>query len=105
MTSRANLFIQQSAPWTVAKDPARGAELDAILAALVRSLARQAVLLAAIMPGKAAALWAQLGAPAAPGDVAYAALGTLSAEGWRVSKGDALFPRPEPPKSPAGQQD
>lgn len=97
MTARANLFIQQSAPWTVAKDPARHAELDGILAALVRALARQAALLAAIMPGKAAALWAQLGAPGAPADVHYDALATHSAEGWRVSKGQGLFPRPEPP--------
>ncbi|HVZ49283.1 MAG TPA: methionine--tRNA ligase [Gemmatimonadaceae bacterium] len=101
MASRANLHIQQSAPWTVAKDPARAAELDAILAALVRSLARQAVLLAAIMPAKAAALWTQLGAPGTPGTVRYAALGALSSEGWRVARGDGLFPRPEPPKPPA----
>src|SRR5581483_313191 len=62
MTTRANGFIQQSAPWTLAKDPARAADLDTVLAALVRSLARLAVLHAALMPGKAEALWRQLGA-------------------------------------------
>lgn len=99
MTVRANQFIQQSAPWTVAKDPARAAELDGILAALVRSLVRQAVLLTAVMPGKAAALWSQLGAPGSPADVPYAALPTLPTSGWTVRKGEALFPRREPEKT------
>jgi methionyl-tRNA synthetase len=97
ITSRANLFIQQNAPWTVAKDPARSAELDAILAALVRSLARQAVLLSAFMPAKAEALWAQLGGPGTAAATKYDTLATLDCAGWRVKKGEGLFPKPEPP--------
>lgn len=102
VTSRANLFIQQAAPWTLAKDPAKGAELDAVLAALARSLARQAVALAAFMPGKAESLWTQLGAPGAAGATAYEALNTLSASGWKVSKGEGLFPRAEQTPPTAG---
>jgi methionyl-tRNA synthetase len=97
VTTRANLFIQQSQPWTLAKDPANTAELDVVLAALARSLARQAVALAAFMPGKAEALWTQLGGPGTAVSVPYAGLATLSAAGWRVTKGEGLFPRPEPP--------
>lgn len=93
MTTRANAFIQQSAPWTLARDPARAADLDAVLAALARSLARLAVLHAAVMPGKAEALWRQLGAPGTARAVRYADLATLSATGWRVTKGEGLFPR------------
>jgi methionyl-tRNA synthetase len=95
ITSRANLFIQQSAPWTLAKDPAKAAELDAVLAALACSLARQAVLLAAFMPGKAEALWKQLGLPGAASSTQYSSLAALDAVGCRVSKGDGLFPRQE----------
>jgi methionyl-tRNA synthetase len=97
ITSRANLFIQQNAPWTVAKDPARSAELDAILAALVRSLARQAVLLSAFMPSKAEALWTQLGGAGTASATKYDTLATLDCAGWRVKKGEGLFPKPEPP--------
>ncbi len=94
-TSRANLFIQQSAPWTLAKDPAKSAELDAVLSALARSLARQAVMLSAFMPTKAESLWTQLGAPGTAGAARYDTLSTLSAADWKVSKGEGLFPRAE----------
>ncbi|MBM4195191.1 MAG: methionine--tRNA ligase [Gemmatimonadetes bacterium] len=99
ITSRANLYIQQSAPWTLAKDPASAAELDRVLAALARSLARQAVCLAAVMPGKSADLWSQLGGAGAVTEVRYASLGTLDCTAWQVRKGEAMFPRPEPPKT------
>jgi methionyl-tRNA synthetase len=102
VTSRANLFIQQSAPWTLAKDPAKSAELDAVLSALARSLARQAVALAAFMPAKAQSLWAQLGAPGTAGATQYDALPTLTATGWTVSKGEGLFPRAEQTPPTAG---
>lgn len=97
ITSRANLFIQQTAPWTLAKDPAKSAELDSVLAALSRSLARQAVLLSAFMPSKAEALWTQLGGPATASATRYDALATLDCAGWSMKKGEGLFPKPEPP--------
>ncbi|MCX5756151.1 MAG: methionine--tRNA ligase [Gemmatimonadetes bacterium] len=98
-TTRANLFIQTSQPWALAKDPAKSAELDVVLAALVRSLARQAVALAAYMPNKAEALWTQLGGPGTAGAMPYAQLAALQATGWQVKKGDGLFPRPAEPAS------
>ncbi len=93
MTTRANGFIQQAAPWALAKDPARAAELDAVLATLVRTLARLAALHSALMPSKAEALWRQLGAPGTAASTLYAQLGALSATGWKVAKGEGLFPR------------
>ena len=104
MTVRANLFIQQSQPWAVAKDEARAGELDGILAALARALARQAVVLSPFMPTKAEALWTQLGAPGTAGGTTFAALAALDASGWRVTKRDGLFPRPEQPPAKASTQ-
>jgi methionyl-tRNA synthetase len=95
-TARANLFIQQNQPWTLAKEPSASAELDNVLAALARSLARQAVALAAFMPIKAEALWTQLGGPGLAAATPYPDLATLQTVGWKVRKGDGLFPRPEP---------
>ena len=97
ITARANLYIQQAQPWTLAKDPAKAGELDSVLAALARTLARQAVALAAFMPNKAEALWTQLGGPGSAGAVPYAQLASLQTTGWYVKKGDGLFPRPESP--------
>jgi methionyl-tRNA synthetase len=103
--ARANEHVQASAPWALAKDPARRAELEAVLATLVRALARQAVCLAPFMPGKAEELWEQLGAPgagsAAAAGVRFDALPTLDARGWRVTKGAGLFPRPVAPGAAA----
>ncbi|MGH7533719.1 MAG: methionine--tRNA ligase, partial [Gemmatimonadales bacterium] len=58
----ANLFVQQSAPWTLAKE-GRDRELDAVLGALGRALYRLAILASPVMPTKAQALWEALGQP------------------------------------------
>ncbi len=94
MTARANEYTAATAPWQVAKDPARRAELEQIMASLIRRLARQAVLLSPFMPEKAQTLWQQLGGSGAVAAQRFADLDVLDAAGWRVHKGDGLFPRP-----------
>lgn len=94
LTARANEYAAATAPWTVAKDTARRAELEVILASLIRRIARQTLLLAPFMPEKTAQLWRQLGAPGEIGAQTFAALESLDVGGWRVSKGEGLFPRP-----------
>jgi methionyl-tRNA synthetase len=93
--ARANEYVQSSAPWALAKDPARRAELDAVLASLVRSLARQALCIAPFMPGKAQELWLQLGAPGTVLGQRLDSLDTIDGAGWTVRKGAPLFPRDE----------
>jgi len=95
MTARANEYTAATAPWAVAKDPARRAELEIILASLIRRIARQTVLLAPFMPTKTEGAWAQLGAPGSAAGVHFDTLAGLAPGGWRVSKGEGLFPRPE----------
>ena len=94
MTQRANEYTAATAPWAVAKDASRRAELETILASLIRRIATQTVMLAPFMPNKTQQVWAQLGAP---GDVSaqrFDALGALDVSGWTVQKGEPLFPRP-----------
>lgn len=102
IVQRANAYLQERAPWTAAKDPARMGEVEMVLATVARQLATVAVGLAPFMPVKAEELWAALGAPAAgqaaAGATPFAALDALSVAGWRVTKGAGLFPRPEPTK-------
>ncbi len=98
MTARANEYTQATAPWQLAKDAGKRADLEQCLASLIRRLARQAVLLSPFMPDKAEALWTQLGAPGKACEQRFAALDRLDVTGWRVAKGEGLFPRPLPPK-------
>jgi methionyl-tRNA synthetase len=97
MVARSNEFVQSSVPWAVAKDSAKSAQLDAILASLSRQIARQAVLLAPFMPEKAQAAWEQIGGPGRVADQRISALGALDTAGWRVHRGDPLFPKPVAP--------
>ena len=96
--SRANEYVQSQAPWVQAKDPARRAELETTLASLVRQLARQAVALAPFMPTKAQELWQAVGGSGNVSDQRFAALEALNVSGWRVSKGEPLFPKEVPAK-------
>ncbi len=95
---RANAAIQTAKPWVLAKDETQRPELERVLAALARQLARQAVYLAPIMPAKAQALWDALGGPGEVSEMRFADADSLDCASWQVAKGDGLFPRPEPPK-------
>jgi len=91
--TRGNEFVQSSQPWALAKEESRRAELDDVLASVMRSLARQCVLLYPFVPLKTEELWRQLGAPGRVSDQRFDALAGLDAAGWRVHKGPPLFPR------------
>ena len=90
---RANEYVDRQAPWKLAKDPARTEDLAAVLAALVRSLTRQAVFLTPFMPAKAQELWRQLGAPGDAASQRFGTVGTLEPAGWTVARGEPLFPK------------
>ncbi len=93
-TARANEYTQSMAPWQLAKDPGRRAELEQVLASLIRRLARQAVMLSPFMPGKAQTLWEQLGGAGQVSAQRFDAIARLDPSGWVVRKGEGLFPRP-----------
>ncbi|MBK5188906.1 MAG: methionine--tRNA ligase, partial [Gemmatimonadaceae bacterium] len=94
----ANEYVDWQAPWKLARDPEKAAQLDEALATLARKLAIQTVLLAPFMPRKAQSVWEQLGGPGAVADqrISALALDALDPTGWRVTKGAPLFPRDAP---------
>ncbi|MBX3174617.1 MAG: methionine--tRNA ligase [Gemmatimonadaceae bacterium] len=94
--ARANQAIQDAKPWVLAKDPTQRPALETVLASLMRQLARQAVYLAPVMPGKAQALWDALGGPGSVHGIRFDQADALDCAGWHVAKGEGLFPRPEP---------
>ena len=70
-------------------------ELETVLAAIVRQLARHAIHLAPFMPSKAQELWAaDRRHRARSSDQRFANVASLDVTGWRVAKGASLFPKP-----------
>ena len=91
--SRANKYIDETAPWVLAKDEANKPRLAAVLYNLLESIRISTSLLSAFMPSTMPKVWEQIGATA--DDVSYenaAKFGVLS-QNITVHKGDIIFPR------------
>ena len=95
LVSEANLYVQQAAPWALAKE-GRERELDEVLASLATCLYRLAVLTAPFVPGKAQTLWQALGQPGDPGIAHWASLEGPPVAGTATRKPEVLFPKPTP---------
>ena len=92
---QANKYVVDTAPFTLAKDPARRPRVGAILHELCEALRVTAQLVAPFMPETAARLIALLGLPAtALGDLDRP-WGSAFAAGHQTHKPEALFPRIE----------
>ncbi len=94
LVERCNQFIDEQAPWALAKDESRAHELDQVLYCVLESLRLLSVYLSPIMPEKAAQMALQLGQaePAATSGPEIFTWGRLEV-GGEVVKGDSLFPR------------
>ena len=95
IVGRANGYLVERQPWTLAKDEARRAELAGILYASAETLRILAILIVPIMPGAATRLWQQLGIeePLEAQRLPHAAAWGGLRPGTTTVKGDALFPR------------
>ena len=93
LAARANRYVEESAPWTLAKggDPAA---LDTVLANLTRSVARISVLASPFLPEKAEQLWNALGSGRRLTAVRFTDVIDLDPAGWAVDKLPPLFPKP-----------
>ena len=91
--SRANKYIDETAPWVLAKDDANKPRLAAVLYNLLEAIRISTSLLSAFMPTTMPKVWEQIGASA--NDVSYenaAKFGVLPAD-VTVHRGEVLFPR------------
>ena len=91
--SSGNELITRTAPWSLAHDPARRADLDRTIETAVTLLARAAVLLWPVIPSTAERLWVTLGGPGRVQDKRIDSVDQLRAAGWRVTQAAPLFPR------------
>ena len=91
--SRANKYIDETAPWTLAKDESKRARLASIMYNLLESLRICTSLLVPFMPESCEKAFAQIGAKGEETGWDKAAVwGSLPAD-VTVTKGDTLFPR------------
>jgi methionyl-tRNA synthetase len=93
LASRANRYVEETTPWKLAKEK-KDAELDHVLANLVRVVARLAVLAEPFIPAKAQEIWDALGADRGLEAVRLSDLAGLAVGRQRVSKPPPLFPKP-----------
>ena len=91
----ANTFIDQTRPFSLAKDPAKAAELDTVLNRCVQAVYRALVALLPVCPEKAAAGLRQLNAAANGRPIGELMIADLPA-GHALGTAAVLFPRVEP---------
>jgi methionyl-tRNA synthetase len=87
---RLNRYVEEQAPWQLAKDDARAGDLDRVLRTLAEGLRALAVLLWPWLPESAAKLLDALGAP----DLALAGAELDGGRVRKVSALEPLFPKP-----------
>ena len=91
--SRANKYIDENAPWTLAKDPANRARLATVMYNLLETVRICAVLLTPFIPDSAEKIFDQIGAcPCCRTWEKANVWGSLCPD-VTVHKGEALFPR------------
>ena len=96
LVTRGNQYVEQTAPFKLAKDPTKAARLDQVLYNLAEACRVLAVLLWPFIPTTAEKIYTQLGLTESPDKMKAAAWGGLNA-GHRIGELGQLFPRKDLP--------
>lgn len=92
LITRANQYVDQTAPFKLAKDPAQSERLDQVLYNLVEVCRILAILLNPFLPDTSIKMYQQLGLGEVPADFQRAAWGGMTAA-HRIGTPTPLFPR------------
>ncbi|MGO8763843.1 MAG: methionine--tRNA ligase [Limisphaerales bacterium] len=92
LVTRANQYVDQTAPFKLAKDPAQAKRLDEVLYNLAETCRVLGVLIQPFLPGTAAKIYLQLGLNDVPNKLADAVWGKLE-PGHTIGEPAPLFPR------------
>lgn len=95
LIGRANKYIDETAPWILAKDPAQAERLRAVMYNLAEALRIIAILIAPFVPVTAPKIYEQLGLGKPESFFMADAVWGKLATGTKVQKGEPLFPRIE----------
>ena len=93
LIQRANKYIDETAPWVLAKDESKKARLAAVMYNLLEALRVALILLSPFMPESCDKAFAQIGADEASRSWDSAAVYGALPAGTKVCKGETLFPR------------
>ena len=93
LISRTNKYIDETAPWVLAKDEANRARLAAVMYNLCEAIRIISILVSPFLPHTAPKIQAQLGAPADVLSWEQAGEWGLLPTGFSVQKGEIIFPR------------
>jgi methionyl-tRNA synthetase len=93
LVDAANEFIAETSPWALAKDPANGDRLNAVLHEAAEAVRIAAVLLLPMMPRSAAEILRRLGEQRPAAEIRLDDAAWSTARERHVLKGDALWPR------------
>ena len=86
---RLNRYVEEQAPWQLAKDEASAGQLDMVLATLAEGIRCLTVLLHPWLPATSEKLLATLGAP----EIGYGAAGLGAGRVGAVAELEPLFPK------------
>jgi methionyl-tRNA synthetase len=92
LVNHANVYVEKTAPFKLAKDPMQAKRLDEVLYNLVETCRVLAVLLWPFLPGTAAKIYAQLGLTESPDKFSEGTWGKLN-PGHKTGEPAPLFPR------------
>lgn len=91
----ANTYIEKTAPFKLAKDPANASRVVAILGNLAETLAHVSVMISPVIPGAAKKIQAQLGWDVPAGLTIHDLKWGMLPVGHRLGEGTPLFPKVE----------
>jgi len=94
LVARANQFVEEAAPWTLAKE-GKSEQVGVVLAALARAVCRITLMASPFMPERTQLVWQALGMPGSVEEATWSDLMAPSVGGRSVSKLTPLFPKPK----------
>lgn len=95
LISRANKYIDETAPWILVKDETKAARLQTVMYNLAETLRIVAILIAPFIPSTSPKIFTQLGLTVPEEFLLAEAVWGGIADGTKVQKGEPLYPRIE----------
>lgn len=95
LISRANKYIDETAPWILAKDETKAARLQTVMYNLAETLRIVAILIVPFIPSTSPKIFTQLGLTVPEEFLLAEAVWGGIADGTKVQKGEPLYPRIE----------
>ena len=93
-------YINDTKPWSLAKDPAQKERLEAVLGTMIDALSVLSVVMSSVLPEGSSKLRTALGFVDAPGVLPWSTCQTRLKEGTLLGEVPRLYPRLELPKDP-----